>query len=138
MYGQSNFMPAVGDWVKVYLPRLGVWHHGIVESVQYFGWNAFQAIVAHNMKGVGITKSYWNDFAEGQAVLLHRRADSQAHIQEILTRINRNIGKPYYLFAQNCEHFASLVFTGKAESPTVKGWGVLAGCVALIALLLSD
>jgi hypothetical protein len=29
----ATFVPAVGDWVKVFLPRLGVEHEGIVINV---------------------------------------------------------------------------------------------------------
>jgi hypothetical protein len=122
MYAQSTFFPAVGDWVKVYLPRLGVWHHGIVQSVFLS-----QVVVAHNRKGIGVITSYWNDFSEGQTVYLQRRASSNQHVWEILARVQSNMGKKYSLFAQNCEHFASLVFTGKAESPTVRGWGLPGG-----------
>ena len=138
MFGQSNFLPQAGDWVRVYLPRLGVWHHGIVQEVAVFWNGTFQAIVAHNAKGVGVTTSYWNDFAEGQTVYLHQRAVSEVHVQAILERIHRNHGKPYFLFAQNCEHYASLVFTGKAESPTVKQWGALAVFGLLLALLFGS
>jgi lecithin:retinol acyltransferase len=133
MLGQLNFIPAVGDWIKVYLPQLGVWHHGVVVS---FSWNG--PVVAHNRKGAGTITSYWNDFSEGQTVHLHKRAQSGAHVREILVRVNANLNKSYRLFAQNCEHFASFVFTGKAESTTVQGWTLVAACVALFALLFSE
>ena len=52
-----------------------------------------------------------------------------------VARAEANIGKPYALFAQNCEHFASFAFTGKAESTTVAtlGW-MVAGALAVAAL----
>lgn len=52
-----------------------------------------------------------------------------------MARAEANIGKPYALFAQNCEHFASFAFTGKAESTTVAtlGW-MVAGALAVAAL----
>ena len=133
MLQQLSFLPAVGDWVKVFLPQLGVWHHGVVVS---FSWNG--PMVAHNRKGVGTMTSDWNDFSEGQTVHLHKRAESGAHVHEILARVNANLNKSYSLFAQNCEHFASFVFTGKAESTTVQGWALVAACVALFALLFSE
>lgn len=129
----ASFMPAVGDWVKVFLPRLGVWHEGIVTEVaRMFG--GFQAVVAHNMKGKGVVQSCWQDFSEGQTVVLHRRATSHMHVQQILQRVYANLGQPYFLIAQNCQHFASLVFTGKAESPSVKVVGGLAVVAAIVAL----
>jgi hypothetical protein len=126
-------MPVVGDWVKVFLPRLGVWHEGIVVSVA-FVFGGFQAVVAHNSKGKGVVQSYWAHFSEGQPVILHRRATSQMHGQQILQRVYANLGQPYLLLAQNCQHFASLAFTGKAESPATRAVGGVA-LVAIIAAL---
>lgn len=133
MFAQSSFMATVGDWVKVFLPSLGVWHHGVVVGMS---WNGL--LVAHNRKGVGTITSDWNDFSEGQPVHLHKRAESVVHVREIVSRSNANMNKSYSLFAQNCEHFASFVFTGKAESTTVQGWTLVAACVALFAILFAE
>ncbi|HLJ28776.1 MAG TPA: lecithin retinol acyltransferase family protein [Candidatus Angelobacter sp.] len=126
----ATFIPVPGDWVKVYRSELGIWHHGIVTV-----WNGVRAMVAHNQKGVGIINADWNVFAEGGTVHSHQRPLSNAHVQMIMTRVNDSIGKPYHLFAQNCEHFASFAFNGKPESPTVASYSMLAvlalGAVAL-------
>jgi Lecithin retinol acyltransferase len=122
---------ASGDWVRVYVPRLGVWHHGIVRRI-YWVWNGFAVEIVHNMKASGVTVSDWYEFSDGNQVFLHSRASSEAHIQEILARLEANIGQPYHLFAQNCEHFASFSFTGKAESKSVQA----VGWVAAIALVI--
>jgi hypothetical protein len=129
----ATFLPVVGDWVKVFLPRLGVEHEGIVVNVALM-YRGFQAAVAHNMKGKGVVQTYWLDFSEGHPVVLHRRATSQAHAQEILQRVYANLGRPYLLLGQNCQHFASFAFTGKAESPSVKSVGGLAVLAAIAAL----
>jgi len=129
----ASFVPAVGDWVKVFLPRLGVQHEGIVVKVAVM-FGGFQAVVAHNSKGKGVVQSYWQDFSEGQPVVLHRRATSQIHAQQILQRVYSNLGQPYLLLAQNCQHFASLAFTGKAESPATRTVGGLAAVAILAAL----
>jgi ureidoglycolate hydrolase len=116
-----TFVPAPGDWVKTYLPRLGVWHHGIVTA-----WNVFETAVVHNSKGRGVAQTNRNTFSEGNPILLVQRALSEEHVQQILERANASMGRPYYLFNQNCEHFAFFAFNGKAESPTVMTFGVLA------------
>jgi hypothetical protein len=123
----------LGDWVKVYVPRLGVWHHGIVSRI-YPDCDGFVVEIAHNMKASGVTISDWYDFADGNHVWPHRKASSE-HVHEILTRVQANIGRPYHVFAQNCEHFASHAFTGQAESESVQvlGWGL--AIVAGIAIL---
>jgi hypothetical protein len=140
---------ALGDWVKVYVPRLGVWHHGIVRTIypvcdcsgleeieaSYYErglitdaastFLGFAVEIAHNMKATGVTVSDWDDFADGNQVHLHRHASIE-HVQEILARVEVNIGKPYHVFNQNCEHFASYAYTGRAESKSVQvvGWSV--------------
>jgi Lecithin retinol acyltransferase len=129
----ATFVPAVGDWVKVFLPRLGVEHEGIVVNVARM-YGGFQAAVAHNMKGRGVVQTYWHEFSEYQTVHLHRRAESPLHVQQILQRVYANLGKPYLLLGQNCQHFASFAFTGKAESPATRTVGGLA-VVAIIAAL---
>lgn len=129
----ASFLPEVGDWVKVYLPRLGVEHEGIVVQVARM-YGGFQAAVAHNMKGRGVVQSYWLDFSEGQSVRLHNRAASQMHVNQILQRVYRNLGAKYSLLNQNCQHFASFAFTGKPESPSVKTVGGL-GILAALAIL---
>jgi hypothetical protein len=43
-------VPVAGDWVKVYLPRLGVEYEGIVVQVGLM-YGGFQAAVANNIIG---------------------------------------------------------------------------------------
>ena len=124
----------VGDWVRVFLPRLGVWHDGIVHSMSFVG-NGFAVRLANNVKGVGITTSDWYEFAEGQIIHLHRRPTSGAQVREILARVEKSVGKPYHLVAQNCQHFASYAFTGKAESPYVQTVGLIAVVIAAVKFL---
>jgi hypothetical protein len=92
----ATFVPAVGDWVKVFLPRLGVEHEGIVINVARM-YGGFQAAVAHNMKGKGVVQSYWLDFSEGQPVRLHRRAESPMQVNQILQRVYGSLGARYSL-----------------------------------------
>jgi hypothetical protein len=113
-----------GDWLRVPVPRLGVSHHGIVRQVTYLTAGLFTVEVAHNMKLTGVTITDLIQFADGQPVFLHRRP-LPFQVPEILERVGANMGRPYHLFAQNCEHFASFAFTGDAESTSVKTVGAL-------------
>ena len=119
---QIEFYP--GDWVRVFVPRLGVWHHGVVRRVSHLTDVLFVVEIAHNMKLTGVVVTDLAQFADDQLVFLHRRP-LPAQIPEILARVDANIGSPYHLFAQNCEHFASFVFTGRAESTSIKTAGAL-------------
>lgn len=114
---------SLGDWVRVFLPRLGVWHEGIVCNI-YFAGTGFAVQIANNAKGKGIVRMDWHEFAEAQIILLKKHPSSGAHIREILGRVEGSIGKPFHLIAQNCRHFASYAFNGKPESPYVQaiGW----------------
>jgi hypothetical protein len=127
----ANGMPiGLADWVRVFVPRLGVWHHGIVRRIYWFG-TGYAVEIAHNQKGFGVIASDWYEFADGQTVIVHHRP-APAHVGAILARVESNLGKPYDLFAQNCEHFASFVFTGHAVSNQVK----VVGFAALVAIII--
>jgi hypothetical protein len=126
-----------GDWVRVFSSRFGVWHHGIVRRL-FFVPGGIAVEIIHNTKGGGVGAVDWYRFADGNPVLLHRRPQSPAHATDVVARAEANIGKPYALFAQNCEHFASFAFTGLAESTTVSGLAWLAAGVVTVAILTSD
>jgi hypothetical protein len=91
----------------------------------------------HNTKGGNVAVVNWYEFAAGNPVLLHRRPESAEHAAAVVARAEANIGKPY-LFAQNCEHFASFAFTGEAESKTLQGVGWIAAGVLAVAVLTAD
>jgi hypothetical protein len=126
-----------GDWVRVFVPRLGVWHHGIVRRVSHLTGALFVVEIAHNMKPKGVTATDLIEFGDGQPVLLHRRP-LPFQVPEILARVDANVGRPYHLFAQNCEHFASFAFMGKAESTSVKTAGALTMAGIIVFGLLND
>ena len=125
-----------GDWVQVFSTRFGVWHHGIVRRL-FFGPGGIAVEIIHNTKGGGVAAVDWYEFAAGNPVLLHRRPESAEHAADVVKRAEANIGKPYYLFAQNCEHFASFAFAGEAESKTLQGVGWIAAGVLTVAVLTS-
>jgi hypothetical protein len=126
-----------GDWVRVFSSRFGVWHHGIVRRLVFVPGGVTVEII-HTTKGDGVAVVDWHEFADGNSILLHRRPESAMHTAYIVARAEANIGKPYFLFAQNCEHFASFAFTGKAESETVNALGWVAVGIVAVAVVTSD
>ena len=127
----SGDVIGLGDWVKVLVPRLGVWHHGIVYRM-FPVLEGMAVQIAHNMKATGVTISDWYVFGDGNPILLVSHPSSQAHVHGILARVEANIGKPYNLFGQNCEHFASFAFSGRAESKALQAALGVAAAVAII------
>ena len=126
-----------GDWVRVYSSRFGVWHHGIVRRLIFVPGGIGVEII-HNTKGGNVAVVDWYVFEAGNPVFLNRRPESAVPPAYVVARAEANIAKPYYLFAQNCEHFASFAFTGKAESETVKAVGWMAAGVLTVAVLASS
>jgi hypothetical protein len=123
----------VGDWVRVYVPQLGMWHHGIVRSL-YHTQNGIAVEIVHNDKNRGVSVIDWHDFANGNEIFLHKRPN-QEFARAVVARADANIGKAYHLFAQNCEHFASFAFTGEAKSDSVQVLGAIAVFVLIIGFL---
>ncbi len=126
-----------GDWVRVFACRFGLWHHGIVRRLFLVPGGVAVEII-HNTKGGGVAIVDWYQFAEGNPVFLHRRSDSIAHAASVLVRAEANVGMPYALFDQNCEHFASFAFTGRAESESVKAAGLMGIGLFAVAVITSE
>jgi hypothetical protein len=55
---------------------------------------------------------------------------------DAISRINKAIGNSAYdLFGNNCEHFARYVATGRRESTQLQSLGLVAGLLAIVAIL---
>lgn len=126
----------VGDWIRVYVPRFGVWHHGIVQAL-YWTQNGTAVQIVHNDKGNGVSIIDWHAFADGNTIFLHKRP-CQHYAKAVVDRANANIGKSYHLCAQNCEHFAAFAFTGQAQSESVQALGFIGVFVLVVGLLTAD
>jgi hypothetical protein len=130
---QTSVPILAGDWVRVLSPRR-VWHHGIVRRLIPRWDGGVEVQIANNVKLAGVSISDWYVFADGREIILHRRAPA-TEVPAILRRTDESMGKGYHLLTQNCEHFASHAFTGKAESKAVQGVGVVAAVLVIIGLL---
>jgi hypothetical protein len=130
---QTGVQILLGDWVRVLSPT-GVWHHGIVRRLLPRWDGGVEVQIANNVKLAGVSVSDWHVFADGREIILHRRALA-SEVPAILRRVDESMGKTYDLLTQNCEHFASYAFTGKAESKAVQGAGVVAAVLVLVGLL---
>jgi hypothetical protein len=79
--------------------------------------------VAHNSKvGKGVCYTTLEEFAEGLPVEVLRSADSLQHLADMKRRIEaaKAAGVAYGVLFSNCEHFSTWVYSGQADSPTLK------------------
>ena len=121
----------LGQIVEVNFPGYPA-HYGVVAAV---GWNG-QIAIAHNSKSKrGVVLDSIEQFGDGNAVKVARDPDSPEHTQEIIQKAFSAVRGhvPYFTEAQNCEHFVTWCYTGKAVSPTADKYKA----VALSALLIA-
>ncbi len=85
--------------------------------------------VLHNTPGRGEHVTSLEEFADGKRVTLVRAAcdESRHRAASAAPRSDRR----YNLFTHNCEHTASRVTLGRAESPQLRGWVAGIGVAAL-------
>lgn len=126
--------PAVGDWLQRFIPGSLFGHDGIVTEVFFVEGGYFTGRVAHSMPGIGVEETDAFAFSKGGITLLKGRAESPAHVQAIMQRVEQSLGRPYHPIERNCQHFAAYAFTGKAESQSVQAAGALATGLAVLAL----
>lgn len=125
-----------GQWIRSYTSK--VWHHGIVTG---FGWdhitNRRVPLVTHNRPGCGIMETSLQEFSD-KAIEIFRQPVSVEHGERVAAIARFNQGQPYALFNQNCEHFASYCFQGRAESVQVQGFVAALSVVGLAALVMTS
>ena len=85
--------------------------------------------VLHNTPERGEHVSSLDEFAAGRRVRLVRPACGQSHARDSSAR--PRAGRSYNLFTQNCEHTASRVVQGRAQSPQLRSWAVGIGMAAI-------
>ena len=121
----------IGDKLRVWDER-GFFHYGIV--VQSHPLNT--VIVAHNSKDRGVELARLEAFSGGGCVVLESRvAGGPETRREVVARALTYVGKGYDLLNFNCEHYASLVQSGRPSSPQLAAIGFAALAVAAIVVL---
>ena len=142
MYFRTPEIPicpvAVGQELEVFYPDLGVPHRGIVYQIDWHAadwkWNV---TMAHNSKrDGGVSVTTLEQFAQGNRAHILRSPQSPEHLQAILQRaaLALSVGVGYLALLENCQHFTTWCYTGKAESPTVQ-FGVALGTLVLGAII---
>jgi Lecithin retinol acyltransferase len=119
-----------GDWIpgaviRVFSARRGVWHFGIA------GWNHETIWHASKDRGYFLLTTL-HEFAEDQPCVYVFAPETNEIQKTILIRAEGQVGKPYQLFASNCEDYVNWIVCGVARSPQREQ----AALVALIILLL--
>ena len=128
---RCNRYPA-GAHVRIRRPY-GIDHHAVVVggSVATLG----PVMLIDNAKADGISRRTLEEVAAGDPVEIVARPQSAEHANHIVERAYSQIGKPYDLFSQNCEHFSNWCYDGMPRSLQLQGFGLLAAVVAGLVIL---
>jgi hypothetical protein len=130
-----------GQRLRVFYPNVA--HEGIVYSVDLgatpngYCW---YVMVAHNSKtGGGVCLVTLEALAQGCMVRIVDSPQSKEHENFIIGQVGRArmAGIRYFLLYQNCEHFASWCYTGKAESQTLESVAKFVGGMAAISIVVA-
>lgn len=114
----------IGDKLRVRDAR-GFFHYGVVVDPDRLG----MTVVAHNSKDRGVELVPLGAFARGGHVVVESRVDGRLAVQQtVVARALAHLGKGYDLLNFNCEHYASLVQTGRPSSPQL----ALVGLVTIV------
>jgi len=132
---QFNLKP--GDEIIVPKSKLNIaQHHGICLGEDHYGvfW------MVENNVGEGVRAITADDFFSSVVKIngINRFTGTNAEREALVKKALRSVGKPYDLINYNCQHFASELLTGKAESWQLKDALVLGIGALLLGALLSD
>jgi hypothetical protein len=117
----NNDTLQIGDMIRI--DRPGYKHVGVYVGPQ---WPSQQDVI-HNQKGGGVKMINFAEFSDGCAVFIHRKAiGDHFQRQQIVQRALQLIGTKYDLLKFNCEHAANLAQNGRADSPQLRGFAMLA------------
>lgn len=93
-------------------------------STHYIVWIGYEngvAIVADNQVGHGVRFTTLEKALNGKPILrVEKFGGKETQRYQVVPLINKMAGKKYNLAVFNCEHFARLISTGKAESKQVQ------------------
>lgn len=110
-------------------------HHSIYLGIDESGqeW----VVENHKLHGVRLVRSDVF-FKEGQNYRIERFTGSYSDRVAAVKRALGILGKPYDLILFNCEHYATYVQKGKAESKQIGNALLLAATILLIGLVATE
>jgi hypothetical protein len=126
----QNYVPQIGDSLAV---KRGVYEHICV----YVGPRFLDGRdVIHNDKGDVVKFTTLAAFSKGSPIHLRKAGPSDYfQRQAVLQRAHELVGTKYNLLNFNCEHAATYIQTGRAESPQLQGAFVVGLALFVLALL---
>ena len=97
-------------------------HYGIISGLNEFG----EMLVISNSKALGcVTEEPLKNFTMGKQAVVEGYP-SNYNPGDVIARARSQVGKKYYLFSDNCEHFVRWAHRLKPESPQLQIVSVLA------------
>lgn len=109
-------------------------HRALVSS--RFGHGGKPMLISATNRTGTVLEEHWDAVVQGMPVKLVTQPQTFHHGLQVIERARAHIRRwRYHAVDANCEHFASLVVTGKAFSPQVRGWLMLGGVLLAGGLL---
>ena len=109
-------------------------HHSIYLGMDQYG----QEWIAENQKFKGVRLVLASDFIKEHKKYTIQRFPGTYDVRiAAVKRALAQVGKPYDLILYNCEHYASFVQNGKANSKQVEGASLLIGLLLVCILVTS-
>lgn len=121
----DNWVP--GGVLRVHSKRHNVWHFGIASSIN--------GMVMHASKDIGeFTETTYEEFAHDQPTAYTWKPENFEKQQEVLSRAQSLLGRPFRLLNANCEDYVNWIVTGVARSPQRERAGLVAAFVIVLVI----
>lgn len=97
----------------------------------YTGVDGKPRLISATLRTGTVLEETWDAVVQGRKVTVISVPRGNAEGRVVVQRARQHIGRwTYDLFSRNCEHFVSMVITGRATSPQL--WGAGLSLVAII------
>lgn len=125
-----------GTFVSVPFRVLGVptsmEHVGVISD--RVGPDGMPLVISSTSHGWKVVEECWEDFAEGEQVTAYP-LEGNHDPRQVLREARAQIGKPYHLLRNNCEHLAHQVAGVPAKSPQLRNAAKAVGAMGALAAL---
>lgn len=114
------------------VPKSVIKHVGLITD-NY--WQGKPTVIANTPKYGHVIEQTLDDFCDGLNYMVVSVPQDYLIGLKAVSKARRLIGKPYSLFAYNCEHLINDAYSFKPQSPQLKRWSL--GLIISAGLLIT-